>query len=260
MIYQTKIILCSILALLIGIASVVPVAFYMFEEGVKPRVDVEAVLCNQPPLNFNLTYAYIGDYWNNSSNISDGNYGWKYHINFRTLPIIDINNFPIRQNFAAYEYYTLEVSTEKGVIATLAFESHVYSQTYLDYNSSTDLSFESQQWFTSNTTNEMRSAANSQQGPEMNNSNGTAYGQVMGSASDWNISAGKPETITLTVRLLGWVIFDDNNTIVHYASSEPIAQVQLQNYGDGFIYNKLFTPDELAQINPVMPQFKFYPR
>jgi hypothetical protein len=260
MIANTKLILCGILALIIGIASVIPVAFYMYEESNKPRVDVEAILGDQPPLNFNLTYAYIGDYWNNNSNINDGNYGWKYHINYRTVPIIGVNDFPIRQSFAAYEYYTLEVSTEKGVIATLAFDSHVYSLTYLDYNSSTDLSFGSQQWFTCNSTNRMRSASNSQQGPEMNNSNGTAYGQVMGSASDWDISAGKPETIFLTIRLLGWVIINDNGTTVHYASSEPIAQVQLQNYGGGFMYNKLFTEDELAQINPVMPQFKFYLR
>jgi hypothetical protein len=79
----------------------------------------------------------------------------------------------------------------------------------------------------------------------------------MGTASDWNISAGKPETVTLTVRLLGWVIINDNSTTVHYATSEPIAQIQLNNYGDGFMFNNLFTQNELAQINPLMPQFKF---
>lgn len=260
MIASTKLVLCSILALIIGIASVIPVALYMYEQSNKPMVDAEAILGDQTPLNFNLTYVYIGDYWNNNSNINDGNYGWKYHINYRTTPIINVNDFPVRQSFAAYEYFTLEVSTENGVVATLGFDSHVYSQTYLDYNSSTDLSFGTQQWFTSNSTNRMRSAANSQQGPDVNNSNGTALGEVMGSASDWNIAAGKPETILVTVRLLGWVIINDNSTTVHYASPEPIAQVQLQNYGDGFIYNKLFSQGELAQINPVMPQFKFYPR
>jgi hypothetical protein len=103
----------------------------------------------------------------------------------------------------------------------------------------------------------MYTSSNSQERPSLTIDNGTATGQVIGSASDWNISAGKPETMFLTVRRLGWVIFNDKNTTVHYASSEPIALVQLQNYGDGFMYNKLFSENELSQINPVMPQFKF---
>jgi len=231
----------------------------MFEQSVKPRVNVEAMLGDRPPLNFNLTYAYIGDYLNSSGNIDNGNYGWKYHFNYRTSSIIDLEDFPDRQSFAAYEYYTVEVSTENGVIATLGFDSRANSHSYWTYNSSVDLSFVSQQWFSSNSSNTMMSAANSQQGPLLVG-NGTAYGQIMGSASDWAIFTDKPETISLTIRRLGWVLINDGNTTVHYASPEPIAQVQLQNYGDGFIYNKLFTQDELAQINPVMPQFKFYPR
>jgi hypothetical protein len=256
MIPDSKVILYSILAIIIGIASVVPIAVYMYQENNKPLIDVEAVLGDQPPLNFNLTYAYIGDYWNNNSNINDGNYGWKYHISLRTEPVIDIDNFPIRQSFAAYEYYSLDVSTEKGVIATLTFDSHAYSNSYWSYNSSTDLSFNSQQWFSSNSSSNMMSASNYQSGL-MGLGNGTTISQLMGTASDWNISAGKPETVTLTVRLLGWVIINDNSTTVHYATSEPIAQIQLNNYGDGFMFNNLFTQNELAQINPLMPQFKF---
>ena len=83
MITNTKLVLYSILAIIIGIASVLPVAFYMFEQSVKPRVNVEAMLGDRPPLNFNLTYAYIGDYLNSSGNIDNGNYGWKYHFNYR---------------------------------------------------------------------------------------------------------------------------------------------------------------------------------
>jgi hypothetical protein len=255
MIAQTKDILISLLALVIGIASVLPLAVFMCQDSLKPFVDVEAVLGNQSPLNFNLTYAYIGDYWNNNSNVNDGNYGWKYHINFRTLSKIDVDDFNSKQYYAAYEYYLFEVSTEDGAIATLGFESHVYSPAYRTYNSSTYPDFASQQWFTNITTNQMTDAAH-MQGPSMA-LNGTAYGQLMGSASDWNIANGKPETIILKVRLVGWVIINNNSTTVHYGSSEPIAEVQLQNYGNGFLYNKLFTPDELTQINPVMPQFKF---
>jgi hypothetical protein len=256
MIPETRIILCSVLALVIGIASVVPLAFIMYEENNKPRVDVEAILGNQSPLNFNLTYAYIGDYWNNNSNRNDGNYGWKYNINYRTISNIDIKSLPINQGFAAFEYYTLEVSSEKGVIATLTFDSYACSTAWEYYNYSL-FNFGCQSWFSSNSSNSMYTSSNSQERPSLTIDNGTATGQVIGSASDWNISAGKPETMFLTVRRLGWVIFNDKNTTVHYASSEPIALVQLQNYGDGFMYNKLFSENELSQINPVMPQFKF---
>lgn len=255
MIFQTRDILICLLALIIGIASVLPLAVFMYQDSNKPWVDVEAKLGNQPALSFNLTYAYIGDYWNNNSNVNDGNYGWKYHINYRTVPKIDIDDFNSKQYFAAYEYYLLEVSTEDGAIATLGVESHVYSPAYRSYNSSTYPDFVSQQLFTNISTNQMTDAAH-MQGPAMA-SNGTGYGQLMGSASDWNIANGKPETIILKVRLLGWVIINDNSTTIHNGNSELIAEVQLQNYGSGFLYNKLFSPDELAQINPVMPQFKF---
>lgn len=247
MIIELKHVLISLLALIIGITSVLPLAFFMYQDSRKPWIDVDAVLGNQPPLNFNLTYGYIGDYWNNNSNINDGNYGWKYHIIFDTASKIDFNDFNSTQDFAAFEYYLFEVSTEKGVVATLGFQSHAYSPAYRTYNSSTNPcpDFASQQWFTNITTNQMTDAAH--------------WGdyRLMGSASDWNITDGKPETIFLKVRLIGWVIINDNSTTIHQGSSEPIAEVQLQNYGDGFLYNKLFTSDELAQINPVMPQFKF---
>jgi hypothetical protein len=260
MLPETKIVLCSILALVIGIASVVPLAFFMYEESKKSRIDVEALFSDQSPLDFNLTYAYIsGDLWNDNRSINNGDWGWKYDVNYRTVPNIDMNAFPISQRFVAFEYYTLEVSTGNEVVATLLFNSITYSRGSASYSAShnsTLFSFTNQQWLSFNSSNRMFSKANSQEGPVICG-NGTAHGQVIGSASDWNISSGKPETIFLTVRRLGWVIIDNNSTTVHYASPEPLVRVQLQNYGDGFMYNKLFTENELAQINPVMPQFKF---
>jgi hypothetical protein len=225
----------------------------MYEENNKPLVDVQAVLGDQPPLTFNLTYSYIGDYWNNNSKTNDGNYGWKYVLAYKTSSNIDIDSFPDKQSYAAYEYYSLDVSTENGLIATLAFDSHAYSRTYWNNNISTDYRFTigSQQWFSYNSTQTMYSAANSQEGPAASG-NGTAWGEVLGTASDWNMSAGKPQTIFATVRLLGWVIINGNSTTVHYGNSDPIMQIPLQSYGNGFIYNNLLTQDELSQINPVV--------
>jgi hypothetical protein len=97
----------------------------------------------------------------------------------------------------------------------------------------------------------MNSAANSQEGPLATGS-GTAWGEVLGTATDWNMTISKPETIFVTVRLLGWVIINGNSTTVHYGSPDPIMQIQLQRYSNGFIYNKLLTQNELSQINPVV--------
>jgi hypothetical protein len=94
-------------------------------------------------------------------------------------------------------------------------------------------------------------------------SDGTSKGQktvskksLYGKESEiWDLTFGKPESLNVTVRPLGWVLLSKTTTIAHIASSEPVVQVQMEPYGDGFIHNNIFTPQELAEMNPVVPQF-----
>lgn len=81
-------------------------------------------------------------------------------------------------------------------------------------------------------------------------------GYINGPTKNLDTSLGKPETLTLTVRREGWAIFKDNATTIHLADSKIIEEVALERYGDGFIYNKLFTQEVLSKINPVMPQYE----
>ena len=88
------------------------------------------------------------------------------------------------------------------------------------------------------------------------NINGTSIGYINGPTKNLDTSLGKPDSITLTVRREGWLIFKNNSTTVYLADSKIIEQVELQRYGDGFIYNKLFSEEQLSKINPVMPQYE----
>ena len=59
----------------------------------------------------------------------------------------------------------------------------------------------------------------------------------------------------LTIIREGWASVNGNNASVHLINSEKVAELQLQPYGDGFIYNNLLTADKLSTINPIMPQY-----
>jgi len=68
-------------------------------------------------------------------------------------------------------------------------------------------------------------------------------------------SAGEPKTISVSVRRIGWIIAKGSSisTFANTARDENITQIQLQKFGDGFIYNKIVPADKLSQINPFEP-------
>jgi hypothetical protein len=66
-------------------------------------------------------------------------------------------------------------------------------------------------------------------------------------------SAGQPDAIFLSVRRLGWISVNGNSTSTTLASAENIVQVQLEKFGDGFLYNKIVPEDKLSQIDPLNP-------
>jgi hypothetical protein len=59
MVYDLKLVAVCVLGLIIGMATILPFVIYTFEESNKPQVDVQAILGDQPPLSFNLTYSTL---------------------------------------------------------------------------------------------------------------------------------------------------------------------------------------------------------
>jgi len=72
-----------------------------------------------------------------------------------------------------------------------------------------------------------------------------------GSSGFWDSSFEEPETIFASVSLLGWVALRGNSTdTVVLGEPEVVAEVQLEKFGDGFLYNTLIPEEELSEFDP----------
>src|SRR5665647_1730310 len=80
---EKKLILCSILAIAIGIATVAPLAFFM--SPAKAQTDTT----DQPQFSFDLPYAYVRDFWNTTTQ-TDDTYGWVFALAFKTSPNFNV--------------------------------------------------------------------------------------------------------------------------------------------------------------------------
>jgi len=234
---EKKLIAYSAIVVLIGIASIMPSIFLMTAKE-PPYLD------DQPQFNIDVSYVYVGDYWNNDSVTASQSYGWAFSLAFQTSPNFDFKTTPFD---AVIEYYAAEISSENGVVGNGTFRSGVIIANHSRVLNSNFSLFSSNQLFFSNSYR--------YSGGFGGYGNGTAQGFINGFAKDMNRTLGKPETLVVIVRRLGWEVFSENSTIAHLADSDVILQIPLRKYGDGFIYNNLFTEEELSRINPAMPQY-----
>jgi hypothetical protein len=76
-----------------------------------------------------------------------------------------------------------------------------------------------------------------------------------GSSSLGLWSSGAPSTITLTLQRVGWWTVKDGSVSIaaNPERDEVLLQVQLEAFGDGFLYNELVPEEKLAQIDPFDP-------
>lgn len=72
---NVKLIICSVLAITIGIATIVPLGLFLMTQFDK-----------EPQFNFDVSYAYVDNYWANDTAKLDKNYGWVYSMIFETSP------------------------------------------------------------------------------------------------------------------------------------------------------------------------------
>jgi hypothetical protein len=242
--FGKKLLGLSFLSIIIGVACVSPLPFIMAEK-------VQTIPYDQPQFNIDLKYAFIGDYWNNDSVLANQSYGWIFSVVYQTSPTFNVETMPAD---AEFEYYNIELWSENGLVGNLTCATDARSTNFgyvIGQNSSvSSYFFNPDLWFEVNSSRIGSGLAGCQ--------NGTAQGFITGYPKDLNQTVGKPETLSLTLRRIGWVVVEGNSTVAHLADSAPILQIQLKKYGEGFIYNNLFTEEQLSQINPVMPQYKLF--
>ena len=68
---------------------------------------------------------------------------------------------------------------------------------------------------------------------------------------NWGSTFGEPETMFVSVSLLGWIALRGNSTdTIILGEPEVVAEAQLEKFGDGFLYNTLIPEDELSEFDP----------
>ncbi|HDQ06420.1 MAG TPA: hypothetical protein ENN36_06845 [Candidatus Bathyarchaeota archaeon] len=89
---------------------------------------------------------------------------------------------------------------------------------------------------------------------------GESRGHGMSGVSDeWGSSFGEPETMYLSVSLLGWIALRGNSTdTIILEEPKVVADAQMEKFGDGFLYNTLIPEDEISNLDPLNPYGKLF--
>lgn len=258
---EKKLVACSILALLIGVSSVVPLLFLM---------SVKAETTNEPWFNVTVPYAYF-EAGNGSLKMTFGSNLTtpKSNVNesdmqyYRTMVVLNYTyNVNLKEELDdRVECYLIEVKSDKALVMNGTFYLGTYgaaiqTQGILDPN---NFYFNRSNWFDTNNWLDASIADvgggvysphnitfTSQLSPEGSGGEGT-----IGHSSSSAIAAKilEANTLTITVRRLGWVTFTSNSTTA-ILSNEVVAQVHLEKFGNGLLYNNNFIPaDKLSQID-----------
>ena len=231
----------SIFALLLGVFLAAPLLYTTVV--VAPDTDVSELF------GADVVYAYIER--RNTSIAADANYlrpstNPNGTIEIQTIQrVIGINFTRLSEEVitcdAKYEVYLIKVYSDKGFIGNLQRFEGFYSPDITDNIGPVDVN----EFF----------------GDRPPSGGGSAYsnwdvgesrlGCSGGGGTNWVSTFGEPETIFISVNRLGWITIKGNSTeAVVLEEPEVVAEVQLEKFGDGFLYNNLIPEDELSEFDP----------
>ncbi len=255
---EKKLIAFSILAIIIGTVSIVPLAFFMSPAKAQTTNDIPW---------FNLDVAYAS--W--TATIKDGAAGYLDGVGTISDLVSYSSAYRIALNFsvnpdavdildnARVEYYQLQVYSDKGQIENVTYYFGANCKDAFDPTSS--FIFARDDWF--NTTTSGGGTFITKFNGTLTDclANGLGLGGIGGVSSrnsfanttlpEEFLNIHNAQTIYIDVRRLGYVTFDGNSTIVTLASSEVIQHIELTKSGDQFVYGTL--PQSLSQV-PTTPE------
>lgn len=160
---------------------------------------------------------------------------------------------------ALIEVYLIQIISDKGPIENYTyFEGTNYNPSFSDSNALTSLTARINDLIDPGTTSGVRGHFRFNW-----TYNVSVLGGEVGSLGSYSSrpsglglwSAGKPNTISVTVRRIGCLTLNGSSTSIRAdaASANDVVQVQLQKFGDGFLYNKIVPADKLLQIDLFQP-------
>ena len=250
---EKKLIAYSVIALIVGVASILPLMFLM---------SAKAETAPKPWFNLNVPYAYVKANFTENLNGQDVyEYMRAFVFNFTLNPETE-NEI----SDARFEYYELQLYTDKEQLGnvTIFVGTNRTNSFTLDPESFRLTLATADDWFDSNTT------GGGVFTPYWNKSNppdfSSIYSGVSGCAGPTGYftssqneavkmfaALSEAETFFVDIRKIGLVTFNGNSTLVTLLENEFIQHLELKKYGDGFLYNSLFSEDQLAQIDLLHP-------
>jgi hypothetical protein len=267
--FEKKLIAFSILALIIGVSSVLPLVFLM-------SATAKAEASSEPWFSINIPYAYWMtkdgplDYSDNSVtpydpfddvDLNEMNSVSEQHMLMLNLTLnIDTTNEAVD---GRVEYYQIDLSSDKELIETMRFFIGTNSNSSFTFDDLLEnIHFMREDWFDTDQFNPKFgggggllkynwTAGFSQLWPE----GGSGTGTLGGSGTAMRVSAlREAETLSVTVYRLGWATFTDNSTMFTSTNKELIDQIQLEKFGtEEWLYNDLVPADELADTDLLRP-------
>jgi hypothetical protein len=219
---EKKLILCSILAIAIGIASVAPLSFFM---------NVKAQTFDEPWFDITVPYAYF------KANATDKLYQSTTSIVIQPT----INQDALSQHTdARIEYFEFEIYSDQLQLSNATYYLGINSSAVEDPSSL--FAFSRENWFNSSAFGAGCYVTNLTEPLHLMGTGGSVcYGFDDSSWINKNFGTilstmENAQTIYLDVRRLGYVTFDGNNTVVTLASNQTIQHLELTKTGDAFTY------------------------
>jgi hypothetical protein len=218
---EKKLILCSILAISIGIATIAPLVYFMSPATAQTTDD-------KPWFNLNVSYATCKVATQFSQNTAIYSIASNYTINSDAVDT---------QVGSRLEYYRIQIYSDQGQLVN---ETQYIAVNCTEFLDPTSIQFAREGWF--NTTGIIISS-----GTFAANFNGTLQegnggGSTWFGYSDSNEASQQIEniqnaqTIYVDVHRLGYITSNGNSTVVTFAGDEIIQHLELTKNGDQFVY------------------------
>jgi hypothetical protein len=245
MIFEKKSIIFSILALIIGISSIIPAGYFLLTTA-KAETPDEPWFCVHVP------YAYLVAKNGTFDDYEYPDYVYTNETDVESVGHLVLLNFTLATSIknveadARIEYFLIELRSENGVIMNDFAFVGTNSDSSFGFG---DFHFSRDGWFdTSNMSGGGLLKYNWTDGDSILwPSSGGSTGTIMEDSAVSKIM--QAEELFITVYRLGWVTFSANSTLVTLSHDEVVSQIQLQKYGEGWLFNDLIPDDELAKTD-----------
>lgn len=235
---EKKLILCGILAIAIGIATIVPAEYFM-------SVQAQATTPDKPWTNLNLPYAY----WN--ANLNIGNFtttmcGEEHNA----VANITITSDALKDADARIEYYQLKVYSDQGVLYNLTYYVGVAkSGEQVDtYNSTL--------YYSGGNTYSTNSTSGGGMFVDEVIDGSTYQGLISGTTINYNCTTVPPivtnlqnaKALYIDVSRLCSITFNGNITTVEMESNKVLQHIELTKTDSEFVYG---TTDNIHAPFPI---------